>query len=427
MTAALLAGAFAWPPGLLLLAIPAALWIAVRRRRAPRREATGTLELWRLADGAAASRGARARRRRPPGLALLCASLVCGALALAGPRRGAATPAVRRLLLDRSPSMYLPWNGGDARRIDRALDAARASLRDGAGAGDEVRWVAWDGEAFVERSGAQPPAAWLRAPTAPLPPPPWERADRAGWTWITDAAPAVGRRRAGLCASGGAAVGGPVAYHDGVRTVWDAGGLHGEPAAEARTLFAAAEVPRPVRELARAWAAARGVGSTEDPSAASLRLRGSAAPPAAGGVVGAERDGWSAGGPAGALGAVTHDAQRAEGSETWLAAPDGRALVVWRPGSIEVAWRDPLEVAGDPAAFAVSWSALFDAALPPPAGIVAWAERQDAGAPLSAPGTARASASPAGSGADGVGGGPWSAWLAGLACLLAVAATRLEA
>jgi hypothetical protein len=90
-----------------LIAVPIVWWLASRSARPPR-VSTGTLEVWREVTRSQPN-DSEARRATSPALWALLAALVCGALALAGPRDvSAAGPMTWRVVVDRSPSMYLP-------------------------------------------------------------------------------------------------------------------------------------------------------------------------------------------------------------------------------------------------------------------------------------------------------------------------------
>lgn len=411
-----LAAVWARPLALGLLLVPFALLLLVRRARAARREHTGTLPLWRAIADASATRGGARERRMPPGLLLLCAALVAGAVALAGPRTGPGPARLHRLVLDRSPSMFLE----DGARMVRAVDAARAYLEHATQAADQVRWSTWDGAAFVDHDGPEPPPAWLRGPAVDAPP--WELVDQPGTLWVTDAPPQLEREFAGLCSSGAASSPGPIASFAGTETHWTDGGLVDVEASDVRTLALVGDLPEAVADLARLWARARGLALAS--GSGDLVVAGGADGADGAGVaepedVEAAGAGWSARGPARRLLPAPDDLPR---SRTWLAADDGRALVAWRPGRVEVAWSGSLEIEGEPAAFAVAWSRLFDRALPAPVGVTPLAERRTAGEARTEP--PRQSAAWGSNERDG--GHDLAPWLAALAGLLALVALGCE-
>lgn len=371
------------PFGLLALALPLALLLLARRARRPEGVATGTLALWREVAEDAPPRGGRSRPRISLGLALLVLALVLGALALAGPRAGQRARPSWRIVLDRSPSMYLGGRLGVRRfgvrrfGVRQARALARASDWLGA-AGGEREWAAWDGAALVLERGASPPEAWTVAPPVPHDAPPFESLDRAGTIWVTDVArPSL---RAGLFASGGELVPGPAAVGERALLVWNGETLVEQAAPlPRRTVVVDRDVPREIAELAQLWGGARGLTSAAATDEGTV-LHVSAAAAAGGGqgirpLARAGRDGWTASGPAGAAALEDRPHPR---PRVWLEGERG-PLVSWRPGRVDVAWSRLDALEGEPAAFAVSWSRLFDAALAPPRGVVGVAERAAAG------------------------------------------------
>ena len=336
------------PLGLVALLLPALLLLTARRWRRPPSEVTGTLEVWReVASGEPP--GGR-HRRLPPALLFLIAALTLGALALAGPRGGARAGRSWHVVVDRSPSMDLPHADGGTRG-ERALAAAEAWLADARRPTDRVAWSA--------HAGAS-----------------WAALDRAGVVWVTDRAPDPGPARAGLFASGGAAVPGPIAVGQGELLVWDGERIEVIPAPR-RAVRVDRAVPELLAALVRVWAAARGldVAAQAGPDVV-LYVSGPARAARAELEARAGRDGWTA------AGRVAGPAD--EGLEPWLTA-DGSALVAFGSGRVDVAWSRIDEPAGDPDAFAVSWSRLLDAALAPPPGVVPLEQRRDAGEPVSRP------------------------------------------
>lgn len=364
-----------WAWALLLPAV--ALLLALRAPRA-RAVAAATAALWRAAS--AATGGARRARRPPASLAWLLAALVLGALALAGPRwRSASSPSIWTAVVDRSPSMYLPWTAADAAgagltRLERALELWRSASPDGR----TTRWRT-PGEADVV--AAAPPEAWLRSPRAPRPAPDWPAHDAPRTAWLTDAAPSDPPHRAALVASGGEAVPGAVAWLGPRRElVWDGLELVERAATGASPALWVEPPPvAPVAAVARAWARARGLAEApRDGPDVVLRVEGLAGA-AAGARVELGRDGWRL------------DAQLAAlppepGLDTWLRASDGAPVVGVAPGRVVVGLAQAGEPRGDAASWAVSWGRLLDRAVLPAPGSVELVERRAAGAQVVAAG-----------------------------------------
>ncbi len=376
---------FDHPFAFALLAAPIALLLWARRARAEP-EYSGTLELWREAKPPSAAVRARSTRSIPPSLALAALALALGVCALAAPRSDAsASVRTTRVLLDDSPSMYLPWapdgapppsngaNGANApTRLERALSTARAwfdAHRERVG---ELEWTRWRDGAFESVRGAQPPSAWI-APNAARSsdePPPFERVDREGWIWITDRAPSSPPKFAGLFASGGAAIPGAIAESGGELVIWNGSELSTR-AREPRGIELSAEAPSAVVELAGLWAKTCSLepGRGADVALAIRRVRGSALESRR--RVG--RDGWWIEGQPIPM-------ELEAGERAWLADVDGRVWVAWRPGLVRCAWIEGSDPGGDPAAFAIDWSRLFDDARLAAPGVVSLAERGSAGA-----------------------------------------------
>ena len=350
------------PAGLLvLLAIPLAWWLA-RRFDVPRTRPTGAVALWR--EVATAELSAARRRRLPPGLAWLTLALAAGALALAGPRGGPMSVGWT-LVVDRSPSMYLPLDPSrpqEGTRLEAALARAAPLV-----AGGERRWVS-PGE--PTQRGVDAPAAWRSPPAQARAAPDWSSWDRPDVLWVTDAEPPVERRHAGLAASGGAAVPGGIGGLGHRVRRWDGAQLVEieDPAGERRVVIDAA-LPPPVAAIARAWAEARGLEPVPRAAAALLWIE-----------------------PAGGVGPAPTRAQ------------PGRVRV----GRGQLA-EPPDTPRGAPEHFAVAWSELFDRWALAPAGTVALAERLAAGPGRSAPASRAGSAS-------------GRSWIAPLALLAALAA-----
>lgn len=389
------------PWALTALVLPLAyLWWVVLAHR-PRSIVVGTLALWKDVPRVVVRDGAR-RRGRPPLAALLVASaLALGVLAWSGPRPGRARPVrTWTCLLDTSASMGLAHAG--TTRLELALDAARTWLRANAAPEDVVLWRTPDRAPLRLARDERPPETWCSPVRGAGGTPPWAREDAAGTLWITDRSPATPPTRAGLFASGGAAVPGPVAA-DGRRVVtWDGERLLESAATRTPLVYLRAprgsRVPAVLERLVDAWCEARAFARV-DASSGDTDLVVELVPSA--GAVGSEvelaRDGWEARGRL-----AIDEAPVVEGAgELWLAAETGatRARVVTRtPGRVTVNLAELDEPRGDPVPFALSFGRLLDESALPPTGVVALAERMDAG-------EARAIAARP-PGADGAGGEP---------------------
>lgn len=414
---------WARPGGLWALALPVIVLLLVRLLARPAAQFTGTLALWSRLEQASIARGARSHRRIPPAVWLLALALSFGALALAGPRLPSEKEQrVWYVIVDRSPSMYLPSEGGT--RIVRALTLARDALQRLVLAGDRVQWIAPNGTAGEIVIAREPPEEWLRAPHLPRPEPGWSDQDREGVLWVTDRAPTRLPRHAGLLASGGAAVPGPVSAQGTTRFDWNGEALVEVPGGAPARRVARTGTPPPIlASMLDTWATARG-WSLDPASSSEIGLEVRTIRTAAGAekqAIDAGRDGWSARGEM----TSTASSGDAEGAlELWLAArvagdPSRRlALVTFGPGRIESAWSAMEDPRGDPAAFAVSWAELFDRAALPASGVVELSERLDAGAPQVIEPRASISLEDRERRALAT----WDAALALLACILSVAA-----
>jgi hypothetical protein len=414
------------PLGLLGLLLPVAVWLFAQRRGAPAAANTGALALWRRVALPEPPGGKRRKRRWTAALWLCLAALTLGALALGAPRRAvAADQQPWHLLLDRSPSMFLDRAGSS--RFAFAVDAACAWLDEQAIAPRRRVWAWWRGDSWVVAIGERPPPAWGQVPDGPAPEPPYATRDEGHTLWITDRAPAMAPGQAGLCASGGPAVPGPVSQLGASLLEWDGSRLRSGAAGSAATVGIDAALPEALARLLRLWAKSRALRPVADASrGTSLRVTSSASAAEPVRVV-VERDAWRMAVDVCGSGALAFD-EHGRRLETWLSTgeedePARRSLVSFRPGRIDVAlcpgaMDAPAMDATDPAAFAVSWGRLFDACLLPAPGVVSLAERLDAGgAVFSAPapnpsGVARADESPA-------------ALLASLAAALALGAWAL--
>jgi hypothetical protein len=395
----------------LLLAVPVLIWFLAARRDRSTLVWTGTLALWSEADPTTTR--SRAARNPPRAVLYLVAGLAAAVLALAGPQRATvAAASVWTVVVDRSPSMYLPWKeAGGATRIERALARARELLDARRARSDSVVWLT-HADGLEERSStAVVPPEWLAQPAVPQTEPPWSRHDSPGVLWVTDRDPQAAPRAAGCVASGGASVPGFVAARGVDRVEWDGERLVDRPAAGARPIVCLApELAGPVERVVRAWAEARGcdVRSPPAPDAVLELFVGSSVQTSEQRSVELERDGWH-------WQAAVSGAAPPTG-ETWLASREqDLAVVTWRAGRVAFApGRFEREPQGDPADFALSWADLLDRAALPPMGVVPFAERLSAGEPSERP-PQRASAQ--GERASSAG------WLlAGVAALLSLAA-----
>lgn len=376
---------------------PAALWALVLPllfllllrlfERAPR-HVTGTLELWKeLAPSA--PRGAT-RRGPLPSWALLCAlGLLCGAVAGIGPRAPrAAAPRAWTCVVDLSPSMGLPREAGGPTRLEVALAAAQVWLEAEMARGERVRWLSPGRAPLVLARGERPPPAWLDPEADGSGEPDWALHDAPGTLWITDRAPVAARRQAGLFASGGAEVEGPIAA-DGRTTIrWQEGALRAEASAAGLAVQVrepeGQRLPAPLERVLAAWCEARGLDLVRGSRVGTLlvvELR--VGEPRI--ELALARDGWRATGRGAALAA-----EASEGSEDWLLGREagGRSLPVVRArtGALRVGLAEMSEPEGDPALFALSWARLLDGVLRRPPGVVPLAERLAAGAPRIEPG-----------------------------------------
>src|SRR6185295_7496714 len=229
-----------------------------------------------------------------------------GALAAAGPR-ARARPAQRtwRAIVDRSPSTSLPLGTGT--RLDKAIALAKDWLSSGGRSRDEVVWI---------DSGS------------PSAEPPWGELDREDALFVTDRLPEPAPRRAGVFASGGPAVPGPVSVAGDTRYDWDGERLvEVKGGAPARTIaFECLPLPPVLERVVRVWAGARGLAFAKG-AAPDAALVIECSSTGAARAVEAGRDGWLERGTVGDL------AVRA-GLETWLADAGGRALVASGPGRV---------------------------------------------------------------------------------------------
>jgi hypothetical protein len=359
-----------------LLVLPALIWFLAAQQDRTIAVWSGTLALWR--DAAHAPARTAPSRLPPIAVRLLVGALAAAVLALAGPTLTAQRAArAWTVVVDRSPSMYLPWNGSDGpTRLARALERARGILEQARASGDSTTWVADAGSALERAVGSEFPREWLAAPAVPRVEPVWAHHDARGTLWVSDAAPDPAPRAAGCVASGGSAAPGFVSARGVDRVAWDGerlverAGVGQQP-----EVLLDAALPAPVERVARAWAEARGCAVVAAAGSRVVLELTRSSPAASGGPTGGmqtcERDGWT----------WDVDVAPAEvpAGEVWLSTQAGRAVVVWEPGTVTLLPSVVGEPRGDPADFALSWAELLDRAALPPEGVVALSERVDAG------------------------------------------------
>lgn len=395
------------------------LWFA-RARARPVALHTGAFELWRTLLAEEPRDAPRARRRITPPLWLFAGALALIVVAWSGPRPDARRAGALRLVVDRSPSMYLAEGGRT--RLEHALELARALASSSGADPARFEWLDASAQPAEIVVGDALPSAWTRAPRAARPAPDWSRFDAEGTLWITDDARTLAPRRAGLAASGGGAVPGAAGWADGHLWDWDGAQLRARVERSDVRVLLEGDVPRELERFVTAWAQARGctlARAASDASGVELVVHGNAAN---GEPRELARDGWRARARVGR--AATNDAQLGALS-TWLevatSADDGSTVrtpvVSSCPGRVDLALADLEPDPATDAAFAVSWSALFDSALLSPVGVVAVAERADAGPARSTAG-APAPFEPAGEAAAA----RWRALIGAGALLCALAA-----
>lgn len=380
------------PLGSLAFILPLLLVLLGLLPQRPRQQVTGTLGLWRLLEDGA-SGGARSRRL-PLSRWLLALALCLGAAALAGPRqrRGEAAEAWT-IVMDRSPSMYLPDAAGGVSRMARALErvdqwlAGRSSLPD-------LEWVA-PGPGGLERVvSARPPEGWLSPPPAGLQLPELDlpRWDLPGVIVITDVAPGWGPSGrpsgtprggsrtgggGGIIATGAQPVAGPVADGADGQLFFDGEGLALQPSVKRGVQVIG--LPRVLQDLVGAWAGERGLEVLRQGGPSRVLLVSSAPADSSDGQLlelEAVAAGWSIRGTGDDLRRHTP----LEGGVPWLLDAEGRVLVEHAPGVVRVGLVELEEPLGDPLSFVLSWSELLDGAVLPSGRVVPLAERRRSGA-----------------------------------------------
>ncbi len=409
-------------PGVLWMAlvVPILWW----RARAGDRAApqwTGSISIWRNIVPAPGSAVEKTRRATPWPLVLALLGLTSGIFALAEPQR--SPPRERapswNLILDRSPSMFLPVAQDAPRtlRIQRAVDLA-VDLCESAGvAADAREWTTFAFDGVHASRAARPPAEWLTREWGPGAPTPWERLDDPARVWLVDGGAALSPVRAGLVQTGAAPIPGAIADLGASCLFWDGEQFREQAWDPPRAgVFLAEDLPLDIGTLARLWAQERQLVLAQAGQPACLRIERapalSGAPTSAGKLFGV---GWSADAQAVAP-------QPAPGERPWAEFESSAArfpAVSWRPGVVRVALAALSAEQADAAAFAVAWAELFDQARLPDPEIVSMLERA-----LAAPPSVHAPPAHAGSAARpaALSAAPW---LASLACALVLAALVL--
>ncbi|MFT7667695.1 MAG: hypothetical protein ACI8X5_000378 [Planctomycetota bacterium] len=350
------------PAGFLVWGLGVLLVLFLRRKSSPVESATGTMELWKAILTDHERPQGDAAKRLPLRVWFLLAAIFASGIAVAGPRF--ETSPSKRLWyfeVDRSPSMFLPWDGvGGRSRYAIALAAALDWL-DGNDALLEDR--VWRTAGLRDVRASEPPKEWARRPSSHSPelaPP--STAQSVRLNWITDGLPEGDRDDVGYFASGGEAVFGAVGVRGDSYLEWDGAQLSEGKRAKQRSLNLDPRTPSQLQELARIWAEERGLRLDVSDLEAQLRITVTEeASPSRAEIDG---DGWS----------MWVDTDSANSSDSTLSA-----YLRITPGQIDLAFAKILELRGDDAAFASQWSAIFDSALLPPAGVVPLRERLEVG------------------------------------------------
>ncbi|MFT4710246.1 MAG: hypothetical protein ACJAZ8_002622 [Planctomycetota bacterium] len=383
--------AFAQPLGFAALLVPVLFLIAARERGKAEPRLVGSLEIWRRVAG---DRQEATRARKAPltpRIYLMAAAMTLIAMALAGPSwTTEAQPRSWRIVLDTASSNGLPSGEVDGDGRSR-FDLAVARGVDWSGenfAGEEVFWlgaISPDGAIAMEQCepGSRPSKAFLDGARGASAPRSWESFDAVDCLWLPTSGVQDAPRYAARPALDYAAGPGPVQDLGGGQGLWlDAAGqlVRGPlpedlPTASLRLSGAATSEGTALGDLARMWAASRGLvitgGEDLQPGEVLFLRSGEADTVALGASASLGRDGWRARGTWPKSGAL------AMAGQIWLGHRD-RALVSWRAGTIELALSTLDQPSGDPAAFAVSWATLFEQAALAGPGIVSVAERRAA-------------------------------------------------
>lgn len=404
-----LALVFLEPIALLGLVAPLVLLALALRRQDPREAYLGTTRFFAEKES-----GATGKRKRSVPLWLVAAAgaLALGVLALAKPGYESQPPkgVLLEVVIDSSPSMYLPYRAAGAREelpAEPATDppAGAAAARRIDVAWDSFRVWAQEYEGTVEGQvyvalGPGDPVHWkdARLPEAPVKAEPevhWMVHDSPSTIWLTDSArQAEHRQRAGLFASGGDAIPGPVSLGAEGGIYWKADGSteYREGLGRRGWVRVGPNVPASVAELLEIWAKARGLrfGAPADTDRLAVELSVHCVPSPEAGVTSvapqasrAGRDGWEAEWLVLPPGATSPRLR--SGWRPWLFDSDGDVLVSQAPGQIELGFQGLNGPPTDDAAFAVSWVELFDRARLSSSQVVEPSERAAAGPAASIP------------------------------------------
>ncbi|HUR27842.1 MAG TPA: hypothetical protein VM509_06630, partial [Planctomycetota bacterium] len=360
---------FAHPAALSGLLLVPLLWWRARAGAPPRVQWTAALALWRRALPVEATEGATRRSAISWSLAAALCAVTFAVLALADPQRTPSRAMAERwtLVLDRSPSMFLPVPeaAGDVTRLQRAVELAVTLCERFRIAPEARSWTTYAFDGAHATDGARPPAAWLTRAWGPGASTPWLALDAPGHVFVTDCAPELPPARAGLVHSGAAPVHGPVADQGERCLEWDGVQLQARAWTTPRPgLHLGARLPEDLALLARLWSEQRGLDLVGDADRACLRIEPvarSGSPERTGRL---EGPGWS-------VDARSPQIEPEAGFTSFASfrAGDGERFpaVQWRPGSIHVAPSLISAEQADSAVFSVSWAELFDRArLPDP-------------------------------------------------------------
>lgn len=391
------------PAGLLALLLPLAVLLASLRPALPEPRHTGAIALWRNVRSAGS--GGRTRLVVPLARWLWIVALLLGALALAGPERRPPAPAFSlAVVVDGSASMGLAHPDGGTRG-----EAALRGLERWLESQEPVALEGFDGQALGDLGEVARGTGAAVADWAPY--------DQLGVVWVTDDGAGLEPVFAGLFASGGGAVPGPVAARGAARWWWDGQGLEWrEDAGQGGELVVVGKVPPGILDLARLWAEERDWSVSEsslarEPAGAGLCLIAHPGLPGREREVG--RDGWTA-----RVRPSTGAPVVPAGAQIWLPG-----LVWTSPGRVDLSIASIEGEGAEAGAFVSSWADLLDTGVRGAADVVALDERGDAGEPrFVAPRLMRRVAR--GDGRDGAGG--LAAWLAAAAVVLGVAALALS-
>ena len=386
---------FAQPLGFAALLAPVLFLVAARERGKAEPRLVGSLEIWRRVAGDRQEANRARKAPLTPRIWLMALAMALVGFALTKPSwTTAAEPRIWRVVLDTAGSNGLPArDGSDAgpTRFDQAVARGVDWSRENC-SGDQVLWLgaqAPDGTVVVElcAPGARPSKAFLDRARLSAIPRSWEIFDAADCLWLpTSGVPEPPRYAARPSLEFGVGPG-PVQDLGGGEALWldAAGNLSSDllppdlPRPSLRLLGEVTDAGTALGDLARIWAASRGlaitVGESSQPGEV-LFIRSGGVPeqgaPDAGATLG--RDGWRA------RASWPENGELVMAGLTWLGYQD-RPLVRWRAGAIDVAFHQLDQLSGDPAAFAVSWATLFEQAALPGDGIVSVAERRAASLP----------------------------------------------